>query len=105
MPQSPHLLIVGSHGPGLFVHVKRIPAAGETVMGWGFEAPVDGAKGSNQAVAAARLGRQFGLLTIINPSPAPEGGLAGLRASVADILAPNETEAQVEAFLAERQTP
>jgi ribokinase len=40
----------------LFVRVHRIPLAGETVIGWDFQEPMDGGKGSNQAIAAARLG-------------------------------------------------
>ena len=50
------IIIVGSHAPGIFVRVKRIPKAGETVIGWDFDEPMDGGKGSNQAIAAARLG-------------------------------------------------
>lgn len=50
------IIIVGSHAPGIFVKVKRVPKAGETVIGWNFDEPVDGGKGSNQAIAAARLG-------------------------------------------------
>lgn len=53
---SPDIVVVGNHGPGFFIHVKRVPVAGETVMGWDYHEPVDGGKGSNQAVAAARLG-------------------------------------------------
>ena len=53
---APEIVIVGSHAPGLFIRVQRIPVAGETVIGWGYEEPVDGGKGSNQAIAAARLG-------------------------------------------------
>jgi len=50
------IIVVGSHAPGLFLRVKRPPVAGETVIGWDYQAPVDGGKGSNQAIAAARLG-------------------------------------------------
>jgi ribokinase len=50
------IVVVGSHAPGLFVRVNRIPRAGETVIGWDYQEPVDGGKGSNQAIAAARLG-------------------------------------------------
>lgn len=53
---DPEIVVVGSHAPGLFIHVERIPVAGETVMGWDYHEPADGGKGSNQAVAAARLG-------------------------------------------------
>jgi ribokinase len=56
MQPSPEIVIVGSHAPGLFIRVQRIPLAGETVIGWGYEEPMDGGKGSNQAIAAARLG-------------------------------------------------
>lgn len=38
------------------MRVKRVPLAGETVIGWDFQEPMDGGKGSNQAIAAARLG-------------------------------------------------
>lgn len=50
------LVVVGSHSPGITVRVKRIPAAGETVIGWDLIEPIDGGKGTNQAIAAARLG-------------------------------------------------
>lgn len=54
--KTPEFVILGSHAPALFIHTNRIPIAGETVIGWNFEEPRDGGKGSNQAVAAARLG-------------------------------------------------
>ena len=50
------IVVVGSHAPGLFIRVKRVPKAGETVIGWDFNEPKDGGKGSNQAIASARLG-------------------------------------------------
>ena len=53
---SPEIIVVGSHAPGLFLRVERVPAAGETVIGWDYQEPKDGGKGSNQAIAAARLG-------------------------------------------------
>ena len=56
MEKYPEVIVVGSHAPGILMRTKRIPVAGETVMGWGYEEPVDGGKGSNQAIAAARLG-------------------------------------------------
>ena len=49
------IIVIGSHAPGLLVHTDRIPIAGETLIGWDFTEPVDGGKGSNQAIAAARL--------------------------------------------------
>lgn len=53
---SPQVVVVGSHAPGLFVRVHRTPQAGETVIGWDFQESIDGGKGSNQAIAASRLG-------------------------------------------------
>ena len=53
---NPQIVVVGSHAPGLFVRVQRIPTAGETVLGWDLQEIKDGGKGSNQAIAAARLG-------------------------------------------------
>jgi ribokinase len=53
---NPQIVVVGSHAPGLLVRVQRIPTAGETVLGWDLQEIKDGGKGSNQAIAAARLG-------------------------------------------------
>ena len=50
------IIIVGSHAPGFFMRIDRIPRAGETVIGWDFNEQMDGGKGSNQAIAAAKLG-------------------------------------------------
>ncbi len=49
------IIVVGSYNTGLSMRVGRMPRAGETILGTGYsEGP--GGKGSNQAVAAARLG-------------------------------------------------
>jgi ribokinase len=56
MSDSPQIVVVGSHAPGLFLRVRRVPRAGETVIGWDYQEPMDGGKGSNQAIAAAKLG-------------------------------------------------
>jgi ribokinase len=56
MAVNTEIIVVGSHAPGLFLRVKKIPLAGETVIGWDFQEPKDGGKGSNQAIAAALLG-------------------------------------------------
>lgn len=49
------IAVVGSYNVGLVVNTHRLPVWGETLIGSGFsEGP--GGKGSNQAVAAARLG-------------------------------------------------
>lgn len=56
MAFDPEILVVGSHVPGLFMRVRRLPVAGETVIGWDFQEAEDGGKGSHQAMAASRLG-------------------------------------------------
>lgn len=50
-----NILVVGSINMDLTIHTKRIPAIGETITGDSF-CVSPGGKGSNQAIAAARLG-------------------------------------------------
>jgi len=53
--KKPKILVVGSLVMDLIVSSERIPASGETVIGFGFQT-ASGGKGANQAVQAARLG-------------------------------------------------
>lgn len=58
------IAVVGSYGVGLTMRVPKVPAPGETVSGGSFdEGP--GGKGSNQAIAAARLGAEVSFLTAV----------------------------------------
>lgn len=58
------IAVVGSYGVGLTMRVPKVPAPGETVSGGSFmEGP--GGKGSNQAIAAARLGADVTFFTAI----------------------------------------
>lgn len=50
-----NILVVGSINMDLTIHTERIPAVGETITGDSF-CVSPGGKGSNQAIAAARLG-------------------------------------------------
>lgn len=52
----PEIVVVGSHAPALFIDVERPPIEGEVIQGTNFRESKDGGKGSNQAIAAARLG-------------------------------------------------
>ena len=54
---DPTVTVIGSYNVGFVMVVPRFPVPGETVIGENFgEGP--GGKGSNQAIAAARLGAQ-----------------------------------------------
>jgi ribokinase len=57
MPGRPRLTVLGSLNTDISVVVQRLPAPGETVLGSG-AVMAPGGKGSNQAVAAARLGAE-----------------------------------------------
>lgn len=64
MPEKKPIVVVGSINMDLVASAPHIPAAGETLLGTGFETH-PGGKGANQAVAAARLGvpvQMIGLL-------------------------------------------
>ncbi len=49
------IAVIGSYAVGMTMGCRRFPHEGETVMGRGFQM-LHGGKGSNQAIAAARLG-------------------------------------------------
>ena len=60
----PHITIVGSYATGLSLKVKRLPSPGETVLASGYRVDYGG-KGSNQAVACARLGAKVSFIARI----------------------------------------
>jgi ribokinase len=51
----PSVVVIGSLNMDFVVRTKHLPAAGETVLGSGFQM-VPGGKGANQAVSAGKLG-------------------------------------------------
>ncbi|NDJ54071.1 MAG: ribokinase [Chloroflexi bacterium] len=61
MPTKPRITVIGSLNMDMVVQAPRIPEPGETVLGDDFNTYFGG-KGSNQAVAAARMG---GTVTMI----------------------------------------
>ena len=61
---KPKIVVVGSSNTDLVVQVPHFPGPGETVLGDGF-IMVNGGKGANQAVAAARLGAQVTFVTCV----------------------------------------
>ena len=60
----PKIFVVGSFVVGLTVRVPRVPVPGESLIGDLFDLG-PGGKGTNQAIAAARLGAQANLLACI----------------------------------------
>src|SRR5579862_2259338 len=52
---KPAVVVVGSLNMDFLVRTSHLPAAGETVLGHGFQM-IPGGKGANQAVAAGKLG-------------------------------------------------
>lgn len=58
------IFFVGSYNEGLTIRVPRMPALGESLRGDSFDMG-PGGKGSNQAIAAARLGAHVSLLACV----------------------------------------
>jgi ribokinase len=58
--------VVGSYGVGMTMYMQRMPVEGETALGRSF-AQGPGGKGSNQAIAARRLGAEVTLCSIVGP--------------------------------------
>ena len=73
------VVVVGGHAQGLVLHVDAIPREGETVLGRGYDEPMDGGKGTNQAVAIARLGVPVRLLTVLGSDDRGRRALAYFR--------------------------
>jgi len=58
------IAVVGSYATGLTMRVDRLPRRGETLLGKGYRVDFGG-KGSNQAVASARLGAKVSFVAKI----------------------------------------
>jgi ribokinase len=61
---GPRITVVGSFAVGLTIRAPKLPIFGETMLGTDFDMG-PGGKGSNQAVATARLGAHSSLVTAI----------------------------------------
>ncbi|HLY62667.1 MAG TPA: ribokinase [Terriglobia bacterium] len=64
MNRDARIAVVGSFAVGLTMKVERFPESGETLLGAGYRMD-HGGKGSNQAVACARLGAQVSFVARI----------------------------------------
>lgn len=72
---APHVVVGGSYGVSTRYVVREAPAAGETILA-DLVALDHGGKGSNQAVAAARLGAEVDFITAIGLDAAGTGAHA-----------------------------
>ncbi|MEG0833503.1 MAG: ribokinase [Oscillospiraceae bacterium] len=54
--QSPDVVVFHSHGVGQYVRVSKFPVPGETIRALSWDNDRDGGKGSNVAIALAKLG-------------------------------------------------
>jgi ribokinase len=61
---APRIAVVGSYATGLTMRVDRLPSPGETLLAKGYRVDFGG-KGSNQAVACARLGAKVSFVAKI----------------------------------------
>ncbi|MGO4835244.1 PfkB family carbohydrate kinase, partial [Rhizobiaceae sp. 2RAB30] len=62
--KKPEVTVVGSFAVGLTMRAPKLPIFGETMFGTDFDMG-PGGKGSNQAVATARLGAHSALIALI----------------------------------------
>jgi ribokinase len=84
MSDTAQIVVVGSHAPGIFLRVKRVPSAGETVIGWDFQEPMDGGKGSNQAIAVAKLGARVSFVGCVGRDRIGDDGERWMREAGVD---------------------
>jgi ribokinase len=61
---KPRVIVIGSTNTDMVIKVPHLPAAGETVLGSEFHI-VNGGKGANQAIAAARAGGDVVFLSCV----------------------------------------
>jgi ribokinase len=81
---GPRIAVVGSYATGLTMKVERMPNTGETLLGTGYRVDYGG-KGSNQAVACARLGGTVSFVAKIGTDPFGEMALGLYRDEGIDV--------------------
>src|SRR5947209_6047586 len=95
------ILVVGSLNMDQVVHVPRIPALGETLLGAGSLKLVPGGKGANQAVAMSRLGAPVAMAGRVGNDPFGERLLSSLQTDHVDtgLIVVDQEEASGVAFI------
>ncbi len=92
---SPIITVVGSFAVGLTIRASKLPIFGETMLGSDFDMG-PGGKGSNQAVATARLGARSSLVAIL--------GADKLASIATDLYAAEKVDASLVVTRNERAT-
>ncbi len=95
------ILVVGSLNMDQIVHVPRIPALGETLLGAGSLRLVPGGKGANQAVAIARSGGKVMMAGRVGSDPFGTQLVQALEADAIDtgLIVVDQQEASGAAFI------
>lgn len=93
--KKPEVTVVGSFAVGLTMRAPKLPIFGETMLGKDFDMG-PGGKGSNQAVATARLGANSALLGMI--------GSDKLASIATDLYAAEGVDSSLLSVRAERAT-
>ncbi|MCQ2181151.1 MAG: ribokinase [Bacteroidales bacterium] len=78
------ILVIGSSNTDMTIKAPRIPAPGETILGGEFKMG-PGGKGANQAVAAARLGGEVGIICKLGRDIFGDKAIAGYRDEGIDV--------------------
>jgi len=84
MTATTEIVVVGSHGVGQVVRVERFPVPGETVNSVRWDVSPDGGKGSNQAIAAGRLGCRVAFIGVVGNDVLGDLGDEWMRAAGVD---------------------
>ena len=93
--KTPRITVVGSFAVGMTIRAPKLPIFGETMLGTDFDMG-PGGKGSNQAVATARLGARSSLLAMVG-----DDKLAGI---ATDLYSAEGVDASLVTTRAERAT-
>jgi ribokinase len=78
-------LVLGAHTSALQFGVARFPAPGDYLVARRFRHAADGGKGSNQALAAARLGAHVTLLSAVGDDAAGHSALSYMGQNGVDV--------------------
>ena len=82
--KKPSIVVVGSSNTDMIVRVKRLPRAGETVLGKELLTAAGG-KGANQAIAAARAGGMVTFIARVGCDDLGDKAIEGLRSDGMDL--------------------